>query len=155
VTPAEEARFIQLWQQGASYRDLAQALGCALGTVGSRAYTLVRQGKIQARPKGGNYTRSKAQGRQDGPPATPTAPAPPAPPVAPAPPAMTFVAVPEIQEILSIVKELQTRVASLERTRVPPRYPRHPLPLRPPRHPHPPRRSARTCSNGRCGSLRP
>jgi hypothetical protein len=30
MTPAEEARFIQLWQQGASDRALAQALGCAL-----------------------------------------------------------------------------------------------------------------------------
>jgi hypothetical protein len=64
MTPAEEARFIALWQQGASYRDLAQALGCALGTVGSRAAALVAQGKIQPRPRGGAYPRQKAQGRQ-------------------------------------------------------------------------------------------
>jgi hypothetical protein len=31
--------------------------------VSSRAYTLVRQGKIQPRPKGGHYPRSTAQGR--------------------------------------------------------------------------------------------
>jgi DNA-directed RNA polymerase specialized sigma24 family protein len=46
MTPAEEARFIALWTQEASYRELAQALGCALGTVGSRAAALVAQGKI-------------------------------------------------------------------------------------------------------------
>jgi hypothetical protein len=33
---------------------------------------------------------------------------------------MTFVAVPEIQEILGLMKDLQTRVISLEQTRVPP-----------------------------------
>jgi hypothetical protein len=37
MTPAEERRFIRLWNQEASYREIAQALGCALGTVGSRA----------------------------------------------------------------------------------------------------------------------
>ena len=46
MTPAEEARFIQLWSEGASYAALAEAFGCPLGTVGSRAYALVRQGKI-------------------------------------------------------------------------------------------------------------
>ena len=63
MTPAAEARFIALWRQGASYRALAQALGCALGTVGSRAAALQAQGKIQPRPRGGNYPRQKAQGR--------------------------------------------------------------------------------------------
>jgi DNA-directed RNA polymerase specialized sigma24 family protein len=52
MTPAEEATFITLWEQGASYRELAAALGCPLGTVGSRAQALVRQGKIQLRPRG-------------------------------------------------------------------------------------------------------
>jgi hypothetical protein len=28
MTPADEARFIELWAQGASYRDLAAALRC-------------------------------------------------------------------------------------------------------------------------------
>jgi hypothetical protein len=90
---------------------MAQQLGIPRGTVGSRAYTLVRQGKIRPRPKGGNYPRSKAQGRQEG------TPAPPASPVAlatPASPAMTFVAVPEIQEMLSLMNDLQARVISLE-----------------------------------------
>jgi DNA-directed RNA polymerase specialized sigma24 family protein len=36
MTPADEATFIQLWQQGASYRELAAALGGPLGTVASR-----------------------------------------------------------------------------------------------------------------------
>jgi DNA-binding transcriptional MocR family regulator len=64
MTPAEERRFIQLWQAEASYREIAQALGCALGTVSSRAAALVAQGKIRPRPRGGAYPRQKAQGRQ-------------------------------------------------------------------------------------------
>jgi transposase len=75
MTSSEEQAFIRLWQEGASYRDIAQTLGCALGTVGSRAAALVRQGKIQPRPKGGNYPRQKAQGRHEGTPAPPATPA--------------------------------------------------------------------------------
>jgi DNA-binding transcriptional MocR family regulator len=66
MTPAEEARFIELWQQGASYRELAAALGCPLGTVSSRASALVAQGKIQARPRGGAYPKQQARARQEG-----------------------------------------------------------------------------------------
>jgi transposase len=80
MTSTEEARFIALWQQGASYREIAQVLGIPVGTVGSRAYRLVRQGKNQPRPKGGNYPRQKALVRQDDSPrrapATPPAEAP-------------------------------------------------------------------------------
>jgi hypothetical protein len=36
---------------------------------------------------------------------------------------VTFVAVPEIQEMLSILRDLQTRVGELEQTRVPPALP--------------------------------
>jgi DNA-directed RNA polymerase specialized sigma24 family protein len=50
MTPAEEAQFIQLWQQGASYATIAQALGIPAGTVSSRAKRLAEQGKIQPRP---------------------------------------------------------------------------------------------------------
>jgi hypothetical protein len=46
MTPAEEARFIELWSQGASYRELAAALGCPLGTVASRSAALAAQGKL-------------------------------------------------------------------------------------------------------------
>jgi DNA-binding transcriptional MocR family regulator len=60
MTPAEERQFIRLWQAEASYREIAQALGCALGTVGSRAAALVAQGKIQPRPRGGAYPRQHA-----------------------------------------------------------------------------------------------
>jgi DNA-binding transcriptional MocR family regulator len=81
MTPAEEATFITLWEQGASYRELAAALGCPLGTVGSRAQALVRQGRITPRPRGGAYPSRRAQARQEDPPATP------APPTAPATPA--------------------------------------------------------------------
>jgi hypothetical protein len=76
VTPTEEAHFITLWQAGTETAAIAQAFGIPVGTVGSRASTLVRQGKIQPRPKGGNYPRSKAQGRQASPPAQAPAPAP-------------------------------------------------------------------------------
>jgi DNA-directed RNA polymerase specialized sigma24 family protein len=57
MTPAEEARFIQLWQAGASYRDIAQAMSCPLGTVASRSSALAAQGKIQPRPRGGVKAR--------------------------------------------------------------------------------------------------
>jgi DNA-directed RNA polymerase specialized sigma24 family protein len=53
VTPADETTFISLWQQGASQQELAQRLGVPIGTIKSRASALARQGKIQARPKGG------------------------------------------------------------------------------------------------------
>jgi hypothetical protein len=58
-----EPEFIQLWQQGASYRDIAQALGCPLGTVASRSAALAAQGKITPRQRGG------AKARQGDPPA--------------------------------------------------------------------------------------
>jgi hypothetical protein len=63
VIPADEARFIALWNAGTETAAIAQQLGIPRGTVSSRAHTLVRQGKIQPRPKGGNYPRQKAQGR--------------------------------------------------------------------------------------------
>jgi len=72
MTPTEEARFIALWNAGTETTAMAQALGIPRGTVSSRAATLVRQGKIQPRPKGGNYPRCKAQGRPESPPAGPT-----------------------------------------------------------------------------------
>jgi DNA-directed RNA polymerase specialized sigma24 family protein len=43
MTPSDEATFITLWQQGVSYRELAVALHCALGTVGSRAAALAAE----------------------------------------------------------------------------------------------------------------
>ena len=61
MTPAEEARFIALWQAGMTSAAMAQALGIPRGTVGSRAYHLVRQGKIQPRPKGGVYPHQQAR----------------------------------------------------------------------------------------------
>jgi len=33
MTPTDEATFIALWQQGASYRELAAALGCVLAVL--------------------------------------------------------------------------------------------------------------------------
>jgi len=57
MTPADEAQFIQLWEQGASYKAIAQAMSCALGTVASRSAALAAQGKIQPRPRGGAKAR--------------------------------------------------------------------------------------------------
>jgi Winged helix-turn-helix DNA-binding len=61
MTPADEATFIALWQQGASQQELAARLGVPVGTIKSRASTLARQGKIKARPKGGAYPRQRHQ----------------------------------------------------------------------------------------------
>jgi hypothetical protein len=66
MTPTEETAFITLWAQGASYATIAAALHIPTGTVGSRAHALAKQGKIQARPKGGAYPR-QAQRRQASP----------------------------------------------------------------------------------------
>jgi hypothetical protein len=52
MTPAEEATFIRLWQQGHTAATIAQQLGIAEGTARSRAYSLQQQGKISPRPKG-------------------------------------------------------------------------------------------------------
>jgi hypothetical protein len=66
MTPTEEATFIRLYQEGASYRDIAQAMPCAIGTVASRVANLVAQGKIQP--------RRRAKARQDGPEVPPDTP---------------------------------------------------------------------------------
>ena len=63
MTPTDEALFIQLWQQGRDTAEIGQQLGIPRGTVGSRAATLVRQGKIQPRPRGGAYPRQRALAR--------------------------------------------------------------------------------------------
>jgi hypothetical protein len=65
MTPTDEAHFIQLWQQGASYRAIAQALGCPIGTVASRSAALAAQGKIQPRPRGGAYSSRRAKARPE------------------------------------------------------------------------------------------
>jgi transposase len=70
MTPADEVLFITLWEQGASQQELAQRLGVPVGTIKSRASALARQGKIQARPKGGAYPRQRALARQEEAPST-------------------------------------------------------------------------------------
>jgi DNA-directed RNA polymerase specialized sigma24 family protein len=57
MTPTEEARFIQLWQQGASYRAIAQALGCPLGTVASRAAALAAKDSPSERPARAEHSK--------------------------------------------------------------------------------------------------
>jgi DNA-binding transcriptional MocR family regulator len=67
MTLSEEVTFIRLWREGAHTDVIAQALGCPLGTVKSRAHTLARQGKIQPRPRGGAYPRQQARGQAHAP----------------------------------------------------------------------------------------
>jgi hypothetical protein len=71
MTPAPSLRpwepeFIRLWQQGATQAEIAQALGIPQGTVKSRAHTLQQQGKIQARPRGGDDPSRQAEARPPG-----------------------------------------------------------------------------------------
>jgi hypothetical protein len=61
MTPADEQHFIQLWHEGASQQEIAASLRVPLGTVKSRASALARQGKIQARPRGGAYPMQRHQ----------------------------------------------------------------------------------------------
>jgi hypothetical protein len=115
MTPADEARFLALYQQGATYRAIAQALGCALGTVAAWADALAADGKLTKRPHGGRQAGRRALTRPEDPPA-------PAPARAPAPasvptreaPAITMVAVPELRELISRFSTLEARVAALE-----------------------------------------
>jgi DNA-binding GntR family transcriptional regulator len=61
VTAAAETIFISMWQQGAGQQELAAHFGVPVGTMKSRASALARQGKIQARPKGGAYPHQRHQ----------------------------------------------------------------------------------------------
>jgi hypothetical protein len=61
MTPAEEARFIELWNTGTEQAAMGRQLGIPRGTVSSRAYALQRQGKIQPRPRGGAYPMQRRQ----------------------------------------------------------------------------------------------
>jgi hypothetical protein len=136
MTPADEATFCALWQQGLSQDAIAQRLGIPIGTVKSRAHTLAHTGKLTPRPRGGAYPRQKALARQEDPPAPARAPAPPPADAAlPTrdPPAITFLAVPEVRELIHTVTDLVARVAALEagtrdgtRTREPTRWHPHP-----------------------------
>ena len=111
MTPADEARFIALWQQGLTTDAITQHLGIKEGTARSRAYTLQQQGKIAPRPKGGRRERRQPND-------LPTRAPAPTPAEASLPtreaPAVTFIAVPEVRELIQTVKNLAARVAALE-----------------------------------------
>jgi hypothetical protein len=64
-----EADFIRLWQAGATQAAIAEALGCPVGTVKTRAQRLVAQGKLAARPRGGAYPHRQRQAQVAEPPA--------------------------------------------------------------------------------------
>jgi hypothetical protein len=68
MTPADDARFIALWQQGLETAAIAQALGIKATTAQSRAHRLQQRGLIQPRPRGGAYPSQKALARQEDPP---------------------------------------------------------------------------------------
>jgi hypothetical protein len=67
MTPAEEATFCALWEQGLTHEAIAEQLGCPLGTVKSRLHRLIQQGTIQPR----RSRRTPALTTPDGPPARP------------------------------------------------------------------------------------
>jgi hypothetical protein len=93
-----DAQLRQLFDAGLSQREMARRTGLPRSTIQRLLHRLGLQ-------------------------VTPAAPASPA---ATAPPAVTFVAVPEMQELLSLVKDLHARVGALEQTRVPPALPAPP-----------------------------
>jgi hypothetical protein len=141
-------------EAGLSQREITRRTGIARSTLQKR---LKRLG-LQVTP---------AAPASQVTPTAPMAPTTPASPAVPAAPAVTFVAVPEMQELLSLVKDLHARVEAMEQTRVPParcpyhpRPPHHPLPPYPPQYPQPlqyprpPRRNAKTCSSGPFGCRR-
>jgi len=59
-----EPEFIELWTAGVEASEIARRLGIPLGTVHSRAGRLRREGKVEARPRGGNYPTVRAHARQ-------------------------------------------------------------------------------------------
>lgn len=61
MTPAEEARFIALWQEGLTCPAIAHHLDIPPGTARSRAYTLQQQGKIPPRPRGGRRVPARQE----------------------------------------------------------------------------------------------
>jgi hypothetical protein len=46
MIPTDEARFIELWQEGLTTQAIAQHLGIPVGIVYNRAHRLQQQGKI-------------------------------------------------------------------------------------------------------------
>ena len=58
MTPAEEARFLDLWRQGLSYAEIGRRTGVPEGTAKTRARALRARGvDLPARPRGGAATR--------------------------------------------------------------------------------------------------
>jgi hypothetical protein len=64
-----EAKFIRLWNDGASTEQIAAALEIPPGTASSRANALQREGKITPRSKGGWHARMRTDQAPAGTPA--------------------------------------------------------------------------------------
>jgi hypothetical protein len=65
MTPADEATFIALWNEGLESAEIGRQLCIPRGTVSSRAKRLVAQGKIQPRQRGGAYPKQRALARSE------------------------------------------------------------------------------------------
>jgi hypothetical protein len=111
-----DAQLSDLLTEGLSQREISRRTGIPRSTLQIRIKWLTLQ-EAPAPPAG---------------PAIPTAQVPPAPPAPTVPPTVTFVAVPEMQALLRLVKDLYGRVEALEQTRVPPALTAAPVPPAPP-----------------------
>jgi hypothetical protein len=111
-----DAQLRDLLKEGLSRRAIAQRTGIPRSTVQDR----IKRLGLQVTPAA------------PAPQVTHAAPTTTVPPADPASTAVTFVAVPEMQELLSLVKDLHARVGALEQTRVAPALPASPTTTAPP-----------------------
>jgi hypothetical protein len=125
LTPLDPCRIIALMAPNLSDDQLRQLIDAGLSQREMSRRTGIPRSTLQKRlNRLGLQVTPAAPASQ----VTPTAPTTPAAPAAPAAPAVTFVAVPEMQELLSLVKDLHARVEAMEQTRVPPALPAAPVP---------------------------
>jgi hypothetical protein len=66
MTTADEARCIAIRQDGTEIAEIARQLGILRSTMSIRAAALVRQGKIQLRPRGGAHPMQRQQAALSG-----------------------------------------------------------------------------------------
>jgi hypothetical protein len=76
MTPADETTFIRLWNQGATYRQIAAALQCSISSVAAWAIPLIVEGQIEARSPQQQALARQAAGTPEGRQSTPASPEP-------------------------------------------------------------------------------